>query len=198
MEQRTRWTTWTLRPSVDGDRFTHNPEVEGSNPSPLLVFAGQAPFLVKRGLLRLGNCSKTCSSNSPPRGPAVRRRRRGDMGRDSRDVMDAAARDLWVPGPEVAQVPTGLFLLVTESLSRVWRRCCPPGRRGRMSRMTLAGPGRCRRYLDKASRPRDVAVDWLERRAWCRHDDNSHRAGAGYRARPGDRLLLDERPADRG
>jgi len=29
-------------------------------------------------------------------------------------VVDAAARDRWVPGPEVAQVPTGLFPLVTE------------------------------------------------------------------------------------
>jgi hypothetical protein len=28
------------------------------------------------------------------------------------DVMDAAACDLWVPGPEVAQVPTGLFAFV--------------------------------------------------------------------------------------
>jgi hypothetical protein len=33
------------------------------------------------------------------------------------------------------------------------------------------------------------------RRAW--HDDNSFRAGAGHRACPGDRLLPDERPADR-
>jgi hypothetical protein len=32
--------------------------------------------------------------------------------------VDAAARDLWVPGPEAAQVATGLFLLVTESPSR--------------------------------------------------------------------------------
>jgi hypothetical protein len=30
--------------------------------------------------LRLGNCNKTCSGNSPPRGPAARRRRRGGTG----------------------------------------------------------------------------------------------------------------------
>ena len=33
-EQRTRWITWMSRPSVDVGRFTHNPEVAGSNPAP--------------------------------------------------------------------------------------------------------------------------------------------------------------------
>ena len=44
MEQRTRWTTWTLRPSVDGGRFTHNPEVAGSNPAPATSFRRSRPF----------------------------------------------------------------------------------------------------------------------------------------------------------
>jgi hypothetical protein len=43
-EQRTRWTTWTRRPSVDGDRFTHNPEVAGSNPAPATSFRSSRPF----------------------------------------------------------------------------------------------------------------------------------------------------------
>src|SRR6267142_2642581 len=33
----------------DARRMAHNLEVEGSNPSTLLVFAGQAPFLVGEG-----------------------------------------------------------------------------------------------------------------------------------------------------
>src|SRR5436190_9092509 len=44
IEQRTRWTTWTQRPSVDGDRFTHNPEVGGSNPPPATSFRRSGPF----------------------------------------------------------------------------------------------------------------------------------------------------------
>jgi hypothetical protein len=64
-EQRTRWTTWTRRVSVDGDRFSHNPEVEGSNPSPATSFRRSSPFSYQgEGLLRAGRCSKTCSSNS--------------------------------------------------------------------------------------------------------------------------------------
>jgi hypothetical protein len=46
-EQRTRWTTWTRRPSVDGDRFTHNPEVAGSNPAPATSFRRSRPFPVR-------------------------------------------------------------------------------------------------------------------------------------------------------
>jgi hypothetical protein len=42
--QRTRWTTWTRRVSVDGDRFTHNPEVAGSNPAPATSFRRSRPF----------------------------------------------------------------------------------------------------------------------------------------------------------
>ena len=30
------------------------------------------------------------------------------------DVVDVAARDLWVPGPEVPPAPTGLFLSVLD------------------------------------------------------------------------------------
>jgi hypothetical protein len=44
----------------------------------------------------------------------ARRGRRGGTERDSLDVVDAAARDRWVPGPEVAQVPVGLFPVMTE------------------------------------------------------------------------------------
>ena len=51
-------------------------------------------------------------------------------------------------------------------------------------------------YLDKAIRPRYVAVTWLERESLAM-DDNGPRAGTGHRARPADRLLLDERPADK-
>jgi hypothetical protein len=34
VEQRTFGSTWTRRVCVDGGRFTHNPEVAGSNPGP--------------------------------------------------------------------------------------------------------------------------------------------------------------------
>jgi hypothetical protein len=51
MGQRTRWTTCTLRPSVDEGRFTHNPEVEGSNPSPATKARG--PFLNREGAFRM-------------------------------------------------------------------------------------------------------------------------------------------------
>src|SRR5690349_21140107 len=78
MEQRTRWTTWTLRPSVDGGRFTHNPEVAGSNPAPATNFRRSRPFSYQgEGLLRAGHCSKTCSTTGP--GAA---RRRDEMTRD--------------------------------------------------------------------------------------------------------------------
>jgi len=50
-------------------------------------------------------CSKTCSSNTVPRSPAARRGRRGDTGGDSLDVVDAAARDRWVLGPESHRHP---------------------------------------------------------------------------------------------
>jgi len=74
MEQRTRWTTWTLQPSVDGGRFTHNPEVAGSNPAPATNFRRSRPFSYQgEGLLRAGHCSKTCSTT----GPGAARRRDG-------------------------------------------------------------------------------------------------------------------------
>jgi hypothetical protein len=44
IEQRTRWTTWTRRVCVDGDRLTHNPEVAGSNPAPATSFRRSRPF----------------------------------------------------------------------------------------------------------------------------------------------------------
>ena len=76
-EHRTRWTTWTRRPSVDGDRFTHNPEVAASNPAPATNFRRSRPFSYQgEGLLRAGHCSKTCSRSSAPRGLAARRGRR--------------------------------------------------------------------------------------------------------------------------
>ena len=42
--QRTRWTTWTRRLCVDGDRLAHNPEVAGSNPAPATNFRRSRPF----------------------------------------------------------------------------------------------------------------------------------------------------------
>ena len=44
IEQGTRWTTWTRRVCVDGDRLTHNPEVAGSNPAPATSFRRSGPF----------------------------------------------------------------------------------------------------------------------------------------------------------
>jgi hypothetical protein len=44
LAQRTRWTIWTRRVSVDRDRFTHNPEVAGSNPAPATNFRRSRPF----------------------------------------------------------------------------------------------------------------------------------------------------------
>jgi hypothetical protein len=43
-EQRGCWTAWTRRVCVDGDRFTHNPEVAGSNPAPATSFRRSRPF----------------------------------------------------------------------------------------------------------------------------------------------------------
>src|SRR6185369_2472837 len=37
------------RVSVNGGRFTHNPEVEGSNPSPATKLAGQRPLPIMEG-----------------------------------------------------------------------------------------------------------------------------------------------------
>ena len=100
-------------------RSAHNLEVEGSNPSHDTSFRRSGPFPSGRGAFCVsGTVVKRIAAT------ALRAARQrdggdgGDTGRDSRGVVDAAARDLWVPGPEVARVPTGLFLLVTESLSR--------------------------------------------------------------------------------
>ena len=40
------WVTWTPGTIVDGGRLTHNPEVEGSNPSPATKARG--PFRQQR------------------------------------------------------------------------------------------------------------------------------------------------------
>jgi hypothetical protein len=98
----TRWTHGTV---VDAGRLTHNPEVAGSNPAPATSFRRSRPFPSReRAFLRFGCCSKTCSGSRAPRGLAARRGRRRGTGSDSVDVVDVAGRDLWVRGPEVAQV----------------------------------------------------------------------------------------------
>jgi hypothetical protein len=66
----------------------------------------------------------------------------------------------------------------------------PPGHRGRMSRMTLAGPALSPGTSTK--RAGHVTLPSISSTGGLGHDDISHRAGAGYRARPGGRLLLDE------
>ena len=60
------------------------------------------------GLCVPGTVVKTCSRNSVPCGLAARRGRWGRTERDSVDVVDVAARDRWVPGPEVAPCPRSL------------------------------------------------------------------------------------------
>jgi hypothetical protein len=49
-------------------------------PPPLIVSAGQDPFLSGRGPLRFWCCSKTCNGSKAPRGLAARRGRWGDTG----------------------------------------------------------------------------------------------------------------------
>jgi hypothetical protein len=60
-------------------------------PPPLLFSAGQGPFSAGRGPFAFGRCSKTCSSNSLPRGPAARQGRR-----------DETACTWWTSPPAIA------------------------------------------------------------------------------------------------
>src|SRR5204863_5091614 len=81
IEQRTRWTTWTQRPSGDGGRFTHNPEVAGSNPAPATSFRRSRPFPGRgEGLCVSDGVAKRVAAAGFG---AARRRDRGDgAGRD--------------------------------------------------------------------------------------------------------------------
>jgi hypothetical protein len=81
--------------------------------------------------LRIENCSKTCSSNSPPRVPAARRRRRDET---AWTCWTLPLWALWVPGPEVCQVPPGLFLSVLDQ-----PECAEPGGHERRSTLWLLG-----------------------------------------------------------
>jgi len=63
---------------VDVDRFTHNPEVEGSNPSPATKFAGQRPLPVTEGAFcvrRVHRIVHEASEEGRRGGRAVRRTR---------------------------------------------------------------------------------------------------------------------------
>jgi hypothetical protein len=68
MEQRTRCTTWTLRTSVDRGRFTHNPEVAGSNPAPATMVRG--PFRTRRGPLACSLFTDLCTGR-PQAAPSL-------------------------------------------------------------------------------------------------------------------------------
>ena len=108
IEQGTRWTTWTRRVCVDGDRLTHNPEVAGSNPAPATSFRRSRPFPSRERALRFGCCSKTCGTTGAWCSAKVRQ---DGTGCDNVDAVDAQACDLWVQRLEVPRVPLGLVLL---------------------------------------------------------------------------------------
>ena len=75
-EQRGYWTTWTRRVCVDGGRFTHNPEVAGSNPAPATKFAGQRPLPIMEGafcMCRVHGIVHEASEEGRRGGWAVRR-----------------------------------------------------------------------------------------------------------------------------
>jgi hypothetical protein len=86
--------------------------------------------------LRFGHCSKTCSSNSPPRGPAARRRRRGDTGRDSLNVVDAASAIAGCP----AQRYSGAHRSLRVRVGRAGTRVAATGL-GQVSRMSAVSCG---------------------------------------------------------
>jgi hypothetical protein len=106
-------------------------------------------------------CSKTCSSHTVLRSPAARRGRRGDTGRDGVDMVDAAARDLWVPRPEL---PGRLrFLPVRAGIGRTCGRgAVKPGRRMSACGIWLPGAKGARplRGLNNGVSPAHGAV-WL-------------------------------------
>ena len=73
---------------MDGDRFTHNPEVAGSNPAPATKSAGQRPLLIMEGafcVCRVHGIVHETSEKGRRGGWAVRRTP-ADVVRDANDV----------------------------------------------------------------------------------------------------------------